>query len=144
MKDRRYVLLRRNKKTGEISGLCENSFSMSFEPNRVKVYGCVMKLGEKQSEEYYQYYLNNQKRYKGIRKAKSPNQKLWYELRLSVLGYRESDKKHLYEYKVFRVGKNCPVDVDFSEFELMKSKKMKNDKYLWRNQPIKAVYPDKW
>lgn len=144
MKDRRYVILRKDLNTGEICGYCENSFSMSFEKNRVKVYGCVLKTGDKTAQENYQYYIDNQKRYKGVRNAKSPNQKLWYELRQTVNSLREKDKGNKYEYKVFRLGKRCPVEVDFTEYNLMRSQKMKYDKYLWRNQPILAVNPEKW
>ena len=144
MKDRRYVILRKDKVSGEICGYCEHSFSMDFHTDRVKVYGCVAKMGEYRSEDNYRYYLGNQKNYKGIRNAKSPNQKLWYELRMTVNQMNNSKKAKQYEYKLFRLGKNCPVEVDFTEYNMMKSRKMKYDKYLWRNQPIKAVYPDKW
>lgn len=148
MKDRRYVILRKYLGTGEICGYCENSFSMSFEKNRVKVYGCVLKTGDKTAQDNYQNYIyqkyNGQKRYKGVRNANSPNQKLWYELRKTVNSLREEDKGNKYEYKVFRLGKRCPIEVDFTEYNMMKSRKMKYDKYLWRNQPILAVNPEKW
>ena len=147
MKDRRYVILRRDRDTGEICGYCENSFSMSFNPDRVKVYGCCMKTGEEQSEKNYQYYLENQKKknmYKGMRGAKSPNQKLWYELRAAVNSMNSEKGGGAYEYKLLRLGDRCPVEVDFTEYDMMKSRKMKYDKYLWRNQPIKAVHPEKW
>ena len=143
MKDRRYVILRKDKVSGEICGYCENSFSMSFEPKRVKVYGNILKTGEKNAEQSYKRYLDRPKSYKGMCGAKSPNQKLWYELRMSV-SCMNGNGKGQYEYKLFRLGKNCPVEVDFTEYNMMKSRKMKYDKYLWRNQPIKAVYPDKW
>lgn len=143
MKDRRYIILRKDKVSGEICGYCENSFSMSFEVNRVKVYGCVVKLGAEQSEKNYKWYIDNQKRYKGIRGANSPNQKLWYELRMSV-NSMNAKRGSRYEYKLFRLGGRCPVEVDFTEYNMMKSGKMKYDKYLWRNQPFKVVSPDKW
>lgn len=145
MKDRRYVILRKDLNSGEIRGYCENSFSMSFELNRAKVYGNVLKQGVKQSEENFVFFEKNKKRYSRIvRAAKTPNQKLWLELQETVACLRENNKDNPYEYKVFRLGGRCPVEMDFSEIERMKKKKMGYDKYKWRNQPIMKVCLEKW
>lgn len=148
MKDRRYVILRKDLGTGEISGYCENSFNMSFEPSRVKVYG-IVKLGEARASDNYGYMKSNPSRYsKPVRKANSPNQKIWLELRETLYGLRSGEifgsDKGRYEYKLFRLGEKCPIEVDFTELEDMKSGKSKYYKYLFRNQPFKVTFPERW
>jgi len=152
MKDRRYVILRRNKITGEIDGYCEYSFSMGFEPNRVKVYGCVLKTGAKTAESNYQNYLykkywkkkKTDDWYEGGQKANSANQRNWLWLRETVYKLRTNHKNEQFEYKLFRLGKKCPIDVDFSELEDMRKGRIKSDKFKYRNQPIKQKFLDKW
>ena len=146
MKDRRYVILRKDLRTGEICGYCEHSFCMGFEKDRVQVNGGVLKLGEERAKEWFGYLEKKPSLYSNlVRTAKSPNQKIWLELRENVelLKKKHKDKPY-YEFKLFRLGKNCPVEVDFTEANLMIRNKMKYDKYLWRNQPMKVVHPEKW
>lgn len=148
MKDRRYVILRKDLTTGEICGYCENSFSMSFEPKRVKVYG-VIKLGEAYANRCYGYLQKSKKSYpKSVQNANSPNQKIWLELRETLYALRNgnlfSEDKGKYEYKLFRLGEKCPIDVDFTELDNMRKHKMQYDKYLYRNQPFTVKFPEKW
>jgi len=151
MKDRRYIILRKNTMTGEIAGYCEYSFSMGFETDRVKVYGCVLKTGEKSAEDSYRNYLaykrwqkKNKFDYESGQKANSANQREWLWLRNVLYELRKNHKNEPFEYKLFRLGKNCPVNVDFSELEEMRKKRAKYDKFKWRNQPIKEKFPEKW
>lgn len=152
MKDRRYIILRKNLKTGEIDGYCEYSFSMGFEPDRVKVYACVLKTGAKSAEDNYQNYIhkkywkkkNTDDWYEGGQRANSPNQREWLLLRTRLYKMRAEYKRQPYEFKLFRLGKNCPVRIDFSELNDMRKGRMKYDKFKWRNQPILEKFPEKW
>lgn len=151
MKDRRYIILRKHIQTGEIEGYCEYSFSMGFEKDRAEVYG-VFKTGKKSAEDSYQNYLNykcwekkkSDSWWEGNQKAGSPNQREWFRLRATVEKLRDRHKGDGYEYKLFRLGKHCPITIDYSEINTMRKGKMKYDKFLWRNQLIKEKFPEKW
>lgn len=124
MKDKRYIILGRNEK-GEYFGYTERSFSMDYSRIEVRVFALELK---------------------GYWSEKATNQKEWNWCKEQVK--RLNDRKaNNCEWKVFRVGsKHCPVEVDFSELELMKSKKIEYDKYKYRNQlfKLKANHRQIW
>ena len=115
MKDKRYIILGRNEK-GQYFGYTEHSFCMGFSPIEVRVFALE---------------------FKGKWSEKATNQREWNWCKEQVkkLNNRKANRC---EWKVFRVGsKYCPVEVDFTEVKLMQSKKIKYDKYKYRNQPFK-------
>lgn len=115
MKDKRYIILGIDNK-GQYWGYTEHSFSMGFSENEVKVF--ALELKGKWSE-----------------KATNQNEWNWCKGQVEKLNKKKANGC---KWKAFRVGsKHCPVEVDFSEVMLMQSKKIKYDKYKYRNQPFK-------
>lgn len=106
MKKSKYAILVKNKDTGDIQGVVENSFSMGRTYNYVRVWS--------HNDIYCSYYKSSPRDGKGIQK--------WID-RMTKLEPNE-------EVFITRIGsKNCPVDVrlDYNP---------KNDKYYHRNKPF--------
>lgn len=162
MKDKRYVVLRRNKMTGVIQAYCPDYSKsgnhgycdVTDKDARVYVIGSVYHNGRRMAQEGYEYYLKwgrwetVSKRDSSYpdkhQKANSANQLEWLNCRAMVKNgnKRFGDK---YEYKAFRLGsKHCPIVVDYSELVDMKKGRVKSIKNRYSNIPIKEVIPEQW
>lgn len=115
IKDRRYTILGIHP-SGKILGRVEGSFSFSCSTVETRVWGA----------EYKEF---------GMRQYWKPNknQSTWNYLK-KVADDLTAKKYMDCVWKVYRVGsKHCPVDIDFRTCDLMKTGKIKYDKYQARN-----------
>lgn len=152
LNDKKYIILRRNTKTGEISAYSQHYESFSSE--RVTLF-CPNKS---YCQEEFDDYLANKKWIKpaisgdGIGlQANSPNQREWLKIRRRVLWLNtiKPDGKE-FEYKAFRAfSKNCPIEIDYRERKkiiLNMKRGIQNNKgsnFEYYNLPFKVI-PDKW
>ncbi|QIW90701.1 UNVERIFIED_ORG: hypothetical protein GCAPEGMB_00381 [Vibrio phage V07] len=121
-RERCWVILARCKKTGKITGEIENSFSMGWSKERVRVIrpylGRVFASNERFSKADYnkacaEYIANYDKRVKELRER-----------------YSET-----HDVFIARVGsKNCPIAIDWGTFYSTKNKR----NFDWRNLKFKV------
>jgi len=130
-----YVIIGYNPKTKLYVGYVETSLTMTFDALRARVFWSEDYKDTYNSFKYgfISEYLKTQ--YKGIAKWKinSLNQFAWYILR-SEVNSLNTKKYNNFTWKLYKVNsKNCPVKIDFSEFNAMKAKKIKYNSYYYRN-----------
>lgn len=140
IKDKRYIILGYSQKEDKYYGYVEHSFNMGAHESRVKVYGIAKYRYDDTT--IYNIMERCKREFENKETKLNPNsynQHLWFDLRETA----ERLTRHRYNdcvWKVYRVGsKHCPVAVDFTEMNLMKTGKMKYDKFLYRNQPFTIV-----
>jgi len=117
MKDKRYIILGIDDK-GQYWGYTEHSFCMGFSKTEVRVWA---------------------PKYKGTSTSRpNPNQLEWnWCCEQAAKLNKRQNKIH---WRAYRVGsKHCPVKLDFTPVELMKKKKIKYDKYNYRNQKFTVI-----
>lgn len=116
MKDKRYIILGQDR-NGKWHGWVEHSFCMGSSETEVRVW----------APKYKRSGGDNQHDYNWLRMtAERLTKERWEGM----------------TWRVYRVGsKYCPVKVDFTAADQMKSGKRKYDKYWWRNQRFETITP---
>lgn len=137
-KKKGYIILGYNESEDKYYGYVELSFSMGTSDKDVQVYSTY-------KEAYWDKYF--QEKYIDLFKRmnpNSPNQLIYFWLR--DISIRLNKKKYNNcTWRVYRINsKSCPVMVDMKYLKLLKNsnkpwnrgKKIKYDKYMYRNQPF--------
>lgn len=136
-REKGYVILGVDK-AGKLWGIIENSFSMGVSDTHVNVHSKC-----KINKYYYEDVDENLGSFKshvvGGKKClvNSQNQLMYFQMKEECKKYNIRNIGGC-EWKVYRINSRyCPVEIDFSELIDMKMKKVKYDKWKWRNQPFK-------
>lgn len=152
MKSKNYIILGYSKETDTYIGYVEHSFSMGFSTNRINLwkpyqygshsYNDKEHFFSKSINEYeYRYCKQICKRLNKISVKKIiekciSNHDEACELKNKFIGHDIG--KLSFEFRVYRIGsKHCPVSIDWTERIGMKRKKIKYEKFKWRNPKFK-------
>lgn len=128
-KEKGYIILGYNEIENKYYGYVEHSFCMGFSDERVQVYSL---LSDSQWKKRFndKFYIDN------YGKSNSPNQAIYFFCRHQVQQLNKK-KYNGCTWKVYRINsKKCPVHVDLTEIILMMKKKMKYEKFKFRNSPF--------